>query len=186
MISFANFRIQGSHQSRTNLSEYTEISSFLNEIMTVLIAALLILGGFDRRTIAFASALLFLFAVVTASTVKRRRVWRFVSQWFSQRRGRDWPLVSASVDVVSVVPQTEPIRGYAVEIVGYLVTLTYFYRNPELQSGDYSRMFENEKDAQAWAASIKGRTVRVRIDPGDPSHSVLRDEDLQMDMPARH
>ena len=152
--------------------------------MTVLTAALSILGGFDRRTIAFASALLFLLVIVTASTVKRRRFWRFAVQSLSQIHGRDWPLVSASVDVVSVVPQAEPIRGYAVEIVGYLVTLTYFYRNPELQTGDYSRMFDNEKDAHAWAASIKGRTVKVRVDPSDPSHSVLPDEDLQMDVPA--
>jgi hypothetical protein len=100
-------------------------------------------------------------------------------QWLSQRHGRDWSVVSASVDVVSVVPQTEPIRGNAVETVGYLVTLTYFYRNPELQTGDYSRMFDNENDARAWAASIKGRTVMIRVDPGDPSQSVLQKEDLQ-------
>ena len=150
--------------------------------MTVLIP-ILILGGFDQRTIAFASALFFLLAIVTASTLKRRRFWRFAVQWLSQRHGRSWPLVSASVDVVSVVPQTEPIRGYAVEIVGYLVTLTYFYRNPELQSGDYSRMFDNEKDAHAWAASIKGKTVRVRVDPGNPSNSILREEDLEVLIP---
>jgi len=134
--------------------------------------------------LVFSLLFLFLLTIAAASTLKRRRSWRLAAQRLYARRGRDWSVVSASVDVVSVVPQTEPIRGYAVEIVGYLVTLTYFYRNPELQTGDYSRMFDNEKDAQAWAASIKGRTVIVRVDPGDPTHSVLRKEDLQMMTPA--
>jgi len=145
-----------------------------------MIAALLIPDALNwHRTLGFVGALLFLLVIVTASTLKRRRFWRFALQWLSQRHGRDWSVVSASVDVVSVVPQTEPIRGNAVETVGYLVTLTYFYRNPELQTGDYSRMFDNENDARAWAASIKGRTVMIRVDPGDPSHSVLQKEDLQ-------
>jgi len=148
--------------------------------MTVLIAALLVSDAFDwHRTLGLASALLILLIIVTASIPKRRRFWRFAVQSLSQRHGRDWLRVSASVDVVSVVPQTEPIRGHAVENVGYVVTLTYFYRNPELQTGDYSRMFDNENDAQAWAASIKGRTVMIRVDPGDPSQSVLQKEDLQ-------
>jgi hypothetical protein len=153
--------------------------------MMATVAALSIFGAFDwPRTLPFLCALLFLLAIVTASTLERRRFWRFAAQWLSQRRGRDWCPVSASVDVVSVVPQTEPIRGHAVEIVGYLVTLTYFYRNPELQTGDYSRRFDKKKDAQAWAASIKGRTITVPVDPDDPSHSALREEDLQTVMPV--
>jgi len=147
--------------------------------MTVLIAALLVSDAFDwHRTLGLASALLILLIIVTASIPKRRRFWRFAVQSLSQRHGRDWLRVSASVDVVSVVPQTEPIRGYAVENVGYVVTLTYFYRNPELQTGDYSRMFDKEKDAQAWAASIKGRNIVVCVDPNDPSHSMVRNDDL--------
>jgi hypothetical protein len=56
--------------------------------------------------------------------------------------------------------------------------LTYVYRNPELQMGDYSRRFANEDDAKAWANSYKGETVKVRVDPRDPMRSVLRKEDL--------
>jgi hypothetical protein len=105
------------------------------------------------------------------------RYWRFFTQWLWGIRGRDWTSLSALVDIVTVVEQTEQGRGQRTTI-GYLATLTYFYRNPELQSGDYCRMFDEEADAQDWAASYKGRTVMVHVDPRDPSHSVLRKEEL--------
>jgi hypothetical protein len=97
-------------------------------------------------------------------------------QWLAGIRGRDWPAVSATIDIISVVEQLDE-RG---RLFAYLATLTYFYRNPELQTGDYIRSFDadQEADAQAWAASYKGSTVRVHIDPRDPTRSVLRKEDL--------
>jgi Protein of unknown function (DUF3592) len=118
--------------------------------------------------------LLFPVALVVALTA---RYWRFVVQWFEGIRGRDWAIISALIDVVSTVVQTEQGR-YGERVIGYLATLTYFYRNPDLQMGEYSRMFDDESEAQAWAASYKGRTVMVHVDPRDPSRSVLRKEDL--------
>jgi hypothetical protein len=105
------------------------------------------------------------------------RYGRFFTQWLRGIRGRDWERVSAVIDVVSVVVQTEQGR-YGERIVGYLATLTYFYRNPELQMGEYSRMFDEEKEAQDWVAPYKGRPVIVHVDPRDPSQSVLRKEEL--------
>jgi hypothetical protein len=105
------------------------------------------------------------------------RYWRFVVQWLDGIRGRDWAMTSATVDVVSVVVQTSRGR-YGDVVVGYLATLTYFYRNPELQMGEYSRMFDKEEDAQTWAALYKGRSVVVHVDPRDPTRSVLRKEEL--------
>ncbi len=102
---------------------------------------------------------------------------RFFVQWLDGVRGRDWATISAVVDVVSVVAQTAETR-YGERVVGYLATLTYFYRNPELQMGEYSRMFSEEPEAQSWAASYKGRNVMVHVDPRDPTRSVLRKEDL--------
>lgn len=92
--------------------------------------------------------------------------------------GRNWPTVSAKIDVVSVSRQEEHHRTGAV--TSYLATLTYFYRNPDLQTGDYCRIFgEYEEDAaQAWAANYKGSEVMVHVDPHDGSRSVLLDEDL--------
>ena len=116
-------------------------------------------------------------AVITVVSLAAR-YWRFFAQWLNGIRGRDWASVSAVVDIVSVVAQTEQGRYNRERIVGYLATLTYFYRNPELQTGDYSRMFDREDEAQAWTASYKGRAVLVHVDPRDPSHSVLRKEEL--------
>jgi hypothetical protein len=105
------------------------------------------------------------------------RYWRFFVQWLDGIRGRDWLTVSAIIDVVSVTKQTEQGRG-GERIIGYLATLTFFYRNPELQMGEFSRMFDGEDEAHAWTASYKGRTVMVHVDPCDPTHSVLRKEEL--------
>jgi hypothetical protein len=44
--------------------------------------------------------------------------------------------------------------------------------------GDYSRRFGKKEDAEAWANSYKGETVKVHVDPRDPTRSVLREEDL--------
>ena len=98
-------------------------------------------------------------------------------QWLEGIRGRDWATISAVIDVVSVVEQTAETRT-GERVVGYLATLTYFYRNPELQMGEYSRMFGEEAEAQAWTASYKGRNVMVHVDPRDFTHSVLRKEEL--------
>jgi len=103
--------------------------------------------------------------------------WRFFAQWFIGMRGRDWPTIPAVVDIVSVVTQTRQSRNREY-VVGYMATLTYFYRNPELQMGEYSRDFNFEQDAQDWAASYKDKTVKVHVDPRDPTRSVLRKEDL--------
>ena len=105
------------------------------------------------------------------------RYWRLFTQWLGGIRGRDWASVSAVIEVVSVVVQTENTRS-GERVLGYLATLTYFYRNPELQMGEYSRMFGQESEAQAWAASYKGRNVMVGVDPRDPTRSVLRKEVL--------
>jgi hypothetical protein len=105
------------------------------------------------------------------------RYWRFFIQWMDGIRGRDWNTVSAIIDVVSVVQQTEQTR-YGERVIGYLATLTYFYRNPALQMGEYSRMFSDEAEAQGWTASYKGRSVMVHVDPRDPTRSVLRKEQL--------
>ena len=89
-------------------------------------------------------------------------------------KGRSrWPTVDAVVDIVSVANVTDDGRYPT-----YRATLTYIYHNPEEQMGDYSRDFGNEEDANAWANTYKGDTVKAHVNPRDPSRSVLQEEDL--------
>lgn len=108
------------------------------------------------------------------------RFGKLIIQRASGIRGRDWPTISALVDIVTVVPRSgalAPQSGQCPD--GYLATLTYFYRNPDLQTGDYCRVFNREEEARAWATAFKGQTVLVHVNPRDPSKSVLRVEELQ-------
>ena len=93
------------------------------------------------------------------------------------------PAVTDDPDVVSVVVQTEETR-YGERVIGYQATLTYFYRNPDLQMGEYCRMFDGEREANVWANSYKGRNVPVRVDPRDSSSSVLLPSDLDSLIPT--
>lgn len=106
--------------------------------------------------------------------------WQILDDWIERTRGRNWPTISAVIDIVSVafLPDETPSMKASPDTSYYLATLTYVYRNPELQMGDYSRRFGSKDEAQAWANSYKGETVKVHVDPSDPTRSVLRKEDL--------
>lgn len=103
-----------------------------------------------------------------------------VEEWIERTRGRKWPTASAVIDTVSVtLVEAKSISSLAVHNwPSYLATLVYSYHNPERQMGDYKRRFGNEDDAKAWANSYKSETVKVHVDPRDPTRSVLREEDL--------
>lgn len=106
--------------------------------------------------------------------------WQLLDMWIKRTRGRNWPTVSAVVDIVSVASCEDnhlPLKA-DLSFPYYLATLTYIYQYPEQQMGDYSRRFGNEDDAKAWANSYKGEIVKVHVDPRDPTRSVLREEDL--------
>lgn len=121
-----------------------------------------------------------LFLLVAGAVVLVSICWGIIKKLIERTRGRNWPTVSAVVDIVSVtfVPDNTPsMRAYP-DLSYYLATLTYVYRNPDLQMGEYRRRFGNEDDAKSWANSYKGETVKVHIDPRDPTRSVLREEDL--------
>ena len=106
------------------------------------------------------------------------RYWKLLVQWVDGIRGRDWPEVPAVIDIVCVVPQMVDGR-HGGQVVGYLGVLTYFYRNPELETGDFSRRFDSEAQARGWAEGFKGRKVMVRVNPRDGSRSTLPKEELE-------
>jgi hypothetical protein len=104
-----------------------------------------------------------------------------VREWIQRARCRDWPTVSAVIDIVSVafIDDSPPLALKSTSYNPYYrATLTYIYHYPDEQMGDYSRDFGNKDDANSWANSYKGETVKVHVDPRDPTRSVLREEDL--------
>ncbi len=107
-------------------------------------------------------------------------VWQLIDNGYKRVHGRNWPTVSAVIDIVSVafIPDETPSMKAYPDTSYYKATLTYIYELSGKQMGDYSRSFGNEGDAKAWANSYKGETVKVHVDPRDPAKSVLRAEDL--------
>jgi hypothetical protein len=106
--------------------------------------------------------------------------WQLLDNWKKRTRGRNWPTVSAVIDIVSVAfieDEIPSIKAYP-DASYYQATLTYTYHNPESQMGDYRKGFGSKEEAQTWADSYKGSTVMVHVDPRDPTRSVLREEDL--------
>ena len=106
--------------------------------------------------------------------------WQLLDNWKKRTQGRNWPTVSAVIDIVSVAfieDDIPSIKAYP-DASYYQATLTYTYHNPEPQMGDYRKRFSSKEEAQAWADSYKGETVKVHVDPRDPTRSVLREEDL--------
>jgi hypothetical protein len=128
----------------------------------------------SSQTLPWPVWLIFFVAVAIGSTASS---WQFIAQRWSGIRGRNWPTVSALIDLVSV-QRREEYGGRGGPIITWVALLTYVYRNPDLQTGDYDRSFSDEDEAKDWANSLKGCTVTVHVDPKDPSKSVLRKEDL--------
>jgi hypothetical protein len=125
---------------------------------------------------------LVLIFLVAGAIVLGAICWDIVGAWIRRTRGRNWPTVSGVIDVVSVAFMEDdsliPAQKASFDQPYYQATLTYIYHYPEEQMGDYSRDFANKDDANSWANSYKGETVKVHVDPRDPTRSVLREEDL--------
>jgi hypothetical protein len=148
--------------------------------MTPSIANVLILSGSVAADPFYIVILVLLATVIGVLVVVG---WVRAKDWLERTRCRNWPVVSAVVDIASVA-YCEPGGSPALYLKStsynsyYRATLTYTYNNPEQQMGDYSRDFGKKEDAESWANSYKGETIKVHVDPDDPTRSVLREEDL--------
>jgi hypothetical protein len=147
----------------------------MSPIMTPLIANILIYAGGPITRFE-----IILFSLAAGAVILVGICQAIIGKWIERTRGRNWPTVSAIIDVVSVAFIEDDIPSPKADLDHpyYLATLTYFYNNPEQQMGDYSRRFGDKDEAQAWVNSYKGETVKVHVDPPDPTRSVLREEDL--------
>jgi hypothetical protein len=137
--------------------------------MTLTIASMFMRGSVGPATIY--TFVLVILAAGVAVLVAILRV--MVGKRIERTRCRNWPTASAKIDLVSVADVTDDPR-----FPSYRATLTYIYRNPDEQMGDYSRDFGSEEEANAWANSYKGEIVKAYVNPHDPTRSFLREEDL--------
>lgn len=108
--------------------------------------------------------------------------WVTAKERMERTRCRDWPKVPAVIDIVSVAyckPDSVVYIKPSSYNPYYRATLTYTYHYPDEQMGDYSRDFGMSKEnAESWANSYKGETVNVRVNPDDPTDSILLEEEL--------
>jgi hypothetical protein len=112
-----------------------------------------------------------------AAIVHYSRRWRLR---FKRTSAHSWPAMSATIDIVSVAP----ILAERGEPAAYKACLTYFYRNPDLQLGDYERVFALNEEARLWCTQFKGRQVTVHVNPSDPADSVLLPEEIETFSPG--
>lgn len=114
-----------------------------------------------------------------------QRGWKAVLRWVRSGPAGEWPTICATIEVVSVVEQIREGRYNTADVIGYTASLTYFYRNPELQMGEYERGFPLRSAAERWAESFKNKPVVVHVNPKDPTDSVLLEGELD-DPTASH
>ena len=141
----------------------------MSPTVTLTIASIFIRGSVGPATLYTFIFVMLAFGVVVLVSI----VQGMVRKRIEHTRCRNWPTASAKIDLVSVADVTDDAR-----FPSYRATLTYIYRYPEEQMGDYSRDFGSKDEADAWANSYKGETVKAHIDPGDPTRSFLREDDL--------
>jgi hypothetical protein len=109
----------------------------------------------------------------------------FNARWHRQRRRmakkrnvaravRGWLTVPAAIDVVSVAEHMDSDGKKF-----YLAALTYFYRRPDLEMGDYQREFAQKTVAQEWVKQFKGRQVMVHVNPKNVAESFVQESDLE-------
>jgi hypothetical protein len=102
------------------------------------------------------------------------RSWQRLRRKIRGTESRNWPALTATIDIVSVV-----MIGSVDEVAGYTATLTYFYRNPDLQVGEYQRFFSLRSAAENWVEQFKSRNVMVHVNTKKPADSVLLEADLE-------
>jgi hypothetical protein len=144
----------------------------MSPTMTLTIVSILM-----RGTVGPATIYTFILVMLAAGVAVLVAIFQvFLGKWIERTRCRSWPTESAKIDLMSVADVADDAR-----YPSYRATLTYIYRNPEEQMGDYSRDFASEDEAHAWANSYKGETVKAYVNPRDPTRSFLREEDFWVD-----
>jgi hypothetical protein len=108
---------------------------------------------------------LFTFAI-GGSAVAVRRYW----QKIREGRAAGWPSADAVI-------QSATVRSHE----GYDVQVSYrYYVAQEYRYGKYQRHFRKKEPAEAFAETLRGRSLPVRYREDNPNVSVLMERDLEM------
>jgi hypothetical protein len=114
-------------------------------------------------------------AIPIGITVRQvRKLRRQAKKRTAARAVRGWLTLPAVIDVVSVSEHLDSDgKKY------YLAALTYFYRHPNLEMGEYQREFPLKASAQNWVKQFKGRQVTIHVNPKDVTESFVLESDLE-------
>ena len=108
--------------------------------------------------------------------------WGLIETWYDRIHGRNWPAVSAVVDIVSVAycePDGSPILNLKASSYNpyYQATLTYIYHYPdEQQNQPVVANFLPRR--RVLGEFLQRRNRQGPRQPRDPTRSILREEDL--------
>ena len=97
-----------------------------------------------------------------------------IAAWWHRRMAKialAWPSVDGHVQFDSVAPIQDSSS--------YSVTLQYSYFVEEYRSGEYTEVFDSEKDANDFASRMKDQKVPVRYDLKNPDKSLIEEEDVE-------
>ncbi|HEX4036715.1 MAG TPA: DUF3592 domain-containing protein [Acidobacteriaceae bacterium] len=123
---------------------------------------------FWHHVVRWSGAFHSLFAfVIGGAVIALRKFW----QRIRENRAAAWPSADGQVQSATVKKQ----QG------GCWVDVSYrYYALQDYHYGKYRRYFRRKADAEAFAQSIRGRSVQVRYRDDKPSDSVLLEQDLRM------
>jgi len=95
-----------------------------------------------------------------------QKVWR----GYRERRAETWPMSYGRIDRMTLDTEHKKVK----------FKCYYSYRvGQESFVGSFRKTFEDPEEAQAWQDALQKKQVAVRYDPESPSHSQLRESDLE-------
>lgn len=108
----------------------------------------------------------FFYIAFGAIAVAFRRYW----QKIRENRAAGWPSADGTIQAATVRTQN-----------GTWVEVQYrYYAMQEYRYGKYRRHFRKKADAEAFAETIRGRSLQVRYREDNPAVSVIMERDLEL------
>jgi hypothetical protein len=106
-----------------------------------------------------------------------RDAWKRRMQRQLENDSLSWPVREGRVIWAQVAKETKAQGRRRAPV--WMGVLTYSYFVSETEVGEYRRPFQIESEADEWARSLHEKTVRVRVDPNDPTRSVWLAEEAK-------